>query len=146
MIWDDATIKRMEKHWANGLSGSQIAKLLGTTRSAVLGKARRMGLPPRKFNLGYRITRKAINDNLYKTKYTVKLIKPKRNIVLAFRTTSDAVMALKDNICKYPHGEPGKPNFRFCLKPVARGSIYCPEHKELCFQPPLPRRYGAGKL
>jgi len=47
MIWDDATIKRMKKHWENGLTGSQIAKLFGTTRSAVLGKARRMGLQSR---------------------------------------------------------------------------------------------------
>ena len=130
MIWDDATIKRMEKHWANGLSGSQIAKLLGTTRSAVLGKARRMGLPSR-----------LITQPVLKKK-----IARKTKFVLAFKTTAAAVFALRDDLCKYPHGEPGKPNFRFCLKPVARGSIYCPEHKELCFQPPLPRRGGAGKL
>lgn len=127
MIWDDAAIKRMEKHWANGLSGSQIAKLFGTTRSAILGKARRMGLPSR------RITQPVLKKKIARqTKFT-----------LASKTTATAVAALRDDLCKYPHGEPGKPNFRFCLKPVARGGVYCPEHKELCLQP---RRGGAGKL
>ena len=130
MIWDDATIKRMEKHWANGLSGSQIAKLLGTTRSAVLGKARRMGLPSR-----------LITQPVLKKK-----IARKTKFVLALKTTAAAVFALRDDLCKYPYGEPGKPNFRFCLKPVARGGVYCPEHKELCLHPRHPRLAGAGKL
>ena len=130
MIWTAAATKRVERLWASGLSGSLIAEIMGTTRNAVIGKAHRMGLPARK------ITQPVLKKKIARqTKFT-----------LAFKTTATAVAALRDDLCKYPHGEPGKPNFRFCLKPVTSAGIYCPEHKELCFQPPLPRRYGAGKL
>lgn len=159
MIWDDAAKKKLAKFWASGLSSNQIAKLMGVTRNAIIGKAHRMKLSSRKVekslinNLGYKIVRKAIEDHLYKPKYPAKLLKTfktKRNepkqIVLVFQTTSDAVMALQDYLCKYPYGEPGKPNFRFCLKLVNSAGSYCPEHKELCLQPLQPRRGGAGKL
>lgn len=130
MIWTAAATKRVERLWASGLSGSQIAKLMGTTKNAIIGKASRMGLPPRK-----------ISQPVLKKKIA-RRPKPKP----VFQGTSDAVMALKDDLCKYPHGEPGKPNFRFCLKPVASESVYCAEHFALCFQPLQPRRGGAGKL
>jgi len=130
MIWDDAAKKRMEKHWANGLSGSQIAKLFGTTRSAILGKARRMGLPSR------RITQPVLKKKIARqTKFT-----------LAFKTTATAVAALRDDLCKYPHGEPGKPNFRFCLKPVNGKSVYCSEHQGSCYMPTRYPIVRAGKF
>ena len=159
MIWDDAAKKKLAKFWASGLSCSQIAKEMGVTRNAIIGKANRMKLPSRKVekslinNLGYKIVRKAIEDHLYKSKYTAKLLKTfktKRNepkqIVLVFRTTSDAVMALKDDLCKYPHGEPGKPNFRFCLKPVNGKSVYCSEHQGSCYMPTRYPIVRAGKF
>jgi GcrA cell cycle regulator len=156
MIWDDAAKKKLAKLWASGLSCSQIAKEMGVTRNAIIGKANRMKLQSRKVikvALSYKIVRKAPKDTLYKAKQAVILIKafkPKRKepkqIVPVFRTTSDAVMALQDYLCKYPYGEPGKPLFRFCLKLVDSAGSYCPKHKELCFQPLQPRRGGAGKL
>jgi len=159
MIWDEATKKKLTQLWASGLSSNQIATLMVVTRNAIIGKAHRMKLQSRKVekslinNLGYKTARKAIDDNLTKTKHTAKLLKtckPKRKepkqIVPVFQTTSDAVMALQDYLCKYPYGEPGRPHFRFCLKLVNSAGSYCPEHKELCLQPLQPRRGGAGKL
>ena len=130
MIWDDAATKRMDKLWADGFSGSQIAKKLGISRSAVLGKARRMGLPARK------ITQPVLKKKIAR--------KPKSKQV--FQGTSDAVIALRDDLCKYPHGEPGKPNFRFCLKPVASESVYCSEHNDLCYMPTRHPIVRAGKF
>lgn len=130
MIWTAAATKRVERLWASGLSGSQIAKLMGTTKNAIIGKASRMGLPPRK-----------ISQPVLKKKIA-RRPKPKP----VFQGTSDAVMAIKDDLCKYPHGEPGKPNFRFCLKPVASESVYCSEHKDLCYMPTRYPIVRAGKF
>lgn len=156
MIWDESAKKKLTKLWASGLSSNQIATLMGVTRNAIIGKAHRMKLQSRKVTkvlLSYKIVRKAPKDTLHKANQTVRLIKtftPKRKepkqIVPVFRTTSDAVMALQDYLCKYPYGEPGRPHFRFCLKLVDSAGSYCPEHKELCLQPLQPRRGGAGKL
>ena len=130
MIWTAAATKRVERLWASGLSGSQIAKLMGTTKNAIIGKASRMGLPPRK-----------ISQPVLKKK-----IARKTKFVLDFHTTAAAVFDLRDGLCKYPYGEPGKQTFRFCLKPVTSAGVYCPEHKEMCLQPRHRQRDGAGKL
>jgi GcrA cell cycle regulator len=39
------------------------------------------------------------------------------------------VIDLKPKHCRFPHGHPGEPGFRFCGKPRAEESSYCPEHE-----------------
>jgi hypothetical protein len=45
--WDDENIDRLSKDWAAGLSIPTIAQRLGKTKSAVTGKAKRLGLEKR---------------------------------------------------------------------------------------------------
>lgn len=46
--WTDDRVKILERLWREGVSGGLIAKQLGgVTRNAVIGKAYRLGLPPR---------------------------------------------------------------------------------------------------
>jgi GcrA cell cycle regulator len=130
MIWTAAATKRVERLWASGLSGNQIAKLMGTTRNAIIGKARRMGLPARK-----------ISQPVLKKKIARK---PKSRPV--FQGTSDAVMALVDGLCKYPYGEPCKENFRFCMKSTENKGVYCSEHQGLCYMPTRYPIVRAGKF
>jgi GcrA cell cycle regulator len=48
MNWTDERVERLTKLWADGLSASQIAALLGgVTRNAVIGKVHRLNLPGR---------------------------------------------------------------------------------------------------
>lgn len=48
MSWTDERIEELRRLWAEGLSASQIAKMLGgVTRNAVIGKIHRMGLSGR---------------------------------------------------------------------------------------------------
>ena len=48
MIWTDDKTEDLTRLWHAGYSGSQIARAIGgVTRSAVIGKARRLGLPLR---------------------------------------------------------------------------------------------------
>jgi hypothetical protein len=42
--WNDENIDRLRKDWAAGLSLPTIAQRLGKTKSAVTGKAKRLGL------------------------------------------------------------------------------------------------------
>lgn len=46
--------------------------------------------------------------------------------------TRDAVLSLKRNSCRFPHGIVGSPEFHFCGKPQVEGSSYCEEHKAVC--------------
>ena len=36
----------------------------------------------------------------------------------------------------FPHGDPGRPNFRFCDAPITRlGASYCEPCRLICYQP-----------
>ncbi|GBQ21819.1 hypothetical protein AA0472_0571 [Acetobacter estunensis NRIC 0472] len=47
MEWTDETIGRLKALWQEGLSTAEIGRQLGITKNAVVGKAHRLGLPPR---------------------------------------------------------------------------------------------------
>lgn len=44
------------------------------------------------------------------------------------KTGAAAVYALRDKLCKWPIGEPGKSGFHFCGKPSLESSPYCNHH------------------
>lgn len=116
MIWNKENERRLKEYWLAGFSGSQIAQKLKITRSAVLGKARRMNLPNRKDG-----------------KRPVK--ERKQTSSIGHLNLMEAVMALKDGLCHYPIGHVDKPKFRFCLAEAVHRERYCSEHKDLCFVP-----------
>lgn len=47
-FWTKANVARLTSMWADGYPASSMASALGTTRNAIIGKANRIGLPPRK--------------------------------------------------------------------------------------------------
>lgn len=47
MIWTDTQITALTRLWDDDRSASEIGKLLGFGKNAVIGKAHRLGLPPR---------------------------------------------------------------------------------------------------
>src|SRR5262249_46799656 len=46
-----------------------------------------------------------------------------------------AVCALTPEVCRWPCGDPGHPDFHFCVNPVAKGS-YCARHYALAYVTP----------
>ena len=49
-FWTDERVALLTKFWNNDLVARDIARRLGCTRNAVIGKANRIGLPPRDKN------------------------------------------------------------------------------------------------
>ncbi|MDF7673572.1 GcrA family cell cycle regulator [Acetobacteraceae bacterium ESL0709] len=47
MDWTDDLIARLRELWSQGLSTAEIGRQLAITKNAVVGKAHRLGLPPR---------------------------------------------------------------------------------------------------
>ena len=46
--WSDDKIAKLRRLWDEGLPAAEIGRRLGTTRNAVIGKAWRLELPPRR--------------------------------------------------------------------------------------------------
>lgn len=47
MEWNEETIARLRTLWNEGLSTAEIGRRMGVSKNAVVGKAHRLGLPPR---------------------------------------------------------------------------------------------------
>lgn len=151
MAWTDERVELLKTLWAEGLSAAQIAnKMGGVTRNAVIGKVHRLGLSGRATPakpqrgcgpMGER--REEIAAVVVKpTRTEIKpLIPEAESITPVVLDTGDmtTVATIKNNMCKWPIGDPAKDDFHFCGQPALSGKSYCAYHARLAFQPPQRR-------
>lgn len=102
MIADDQ-IPLLTELWNAGvLTTTEIGERLGTSKNAVIGKARRIGLPAKRN--GVRRKKSLPPPGLPK------------------------LCDLNPDQCRFPIGDPREEGFGFCGKPVISGESYCAEH------------------
>ena len=145
MAWTDERVELLKKLWAEGLSAAQIAnKMGGVTRNAVIGKVHRLGLSgratPAKPQRGCRTPAEEKVSAAPAPEVKSVIPEPEFAAPLVLesgdRTT---VSTIKNNMCKWPIGDPKKPGFHFCGQPTLSGKSYCAYHAHLAFQPPQRR-------
>jgi GcrA cell cycle regulator len=73
----------------------------------------------------------------------VKVAKPKPKPVRDGEIIG--VLQLGPNMCKWPIGDPGDPDFGFCGSQTTSGAVYCEEHAAIAFQPAMSRRPGVTR-
>ena len=146
MAWTDDRVEVLKKLWADGLSASQIARELGdVTRNAVIGKVHRLGLAGRasptkpKSRLRHR-DHDSYSDSSYPGSSRSRLNDAIEPLVMPEpAVTADGepinILSLSEKICKWPIGEPGDEDFRFCGNNKVNGSPYCTEHTKVAYQP-----------
>ena len=113
MAWTEAQIDQLKELWGEGLSTSEIGRKLGVTKNAVVGKAHRLGLPPRPSPI----------------KRATGAKRPTRSKVMAVKSAS------RGPTCMWPIGHPNEPGFRFCGKGALTGKPYCQEHYDIAYIP-----------
>ena len=108
MSWTEERIELLRKLWSEGNKASDISEQIGgdISRNAVIGKAHRLGLSGRP-----------------------SPIKKKKEI------KGTSLLVLTERMCKWPFGDPKKPDFHFCGKAVDVTMTYCPEHRALAYTP-----------
>ena len=147
MAWTDERVELLKKLWAEGLSAAQIAnKMGGVTRNAVIGKVHRLGLSgratPAKPQRGCRTTSERKDETAKAPRAEVKPVIPEPEFTapLVLDTGDKTTVAtIKNNMCKWPVGDPAKDDFHFCGQPTLSGKSYCAYHAHLAFQPPQRR-------
>lgn len=152
MVWTPEKIQLLQEQWEAGLSITQIGKNLGMTRNAVVGKAHRMGLNKRPSpilrgensalsapRLAPQAPRKKLADAAPKTAQArsekpAAPSGPSRNgLAQVAAALSAAIPVSKTATCKWPIGDPRKPDFHFCEAPALEGKPYCAQHCALAF-------------
>jgi GcrA cell cycle regulator len=135
MAWTDERVEQLKKLWAEGLSASQIARTMGdVTRNAVIGKIHRLGMSGRGSP-----GRSDRPRHVTMPKPSVKpvLVKPAtvEEPVVLENGDFATVMTIGDHMCKWPIGDPGDSDFRFCGRNAKPGLPYCEGHAQLAYQP-----------
>jgi GcrA cell cycle regulator len=150
LYWTDERVERLKTLLADGLSSSQIAADLGTTRNAVIGKVTRLGLMrPAKVRIQHapRAPRVRIRNQGNAGFVVVRQpkIEPEPFIPLeeieipvAQRRT---LQQLQDRHCRWPVGDPQDEDFYFCGGEMGPGACkpYCRAHARIAYSTPMAR-------
>lgn len=122
--WTDQRIDLLRRLWAEGLSAGKIAKEMGgVSRSAIIGKARRLQLAGRKVGApaGIEKTKKTHpRIQIYsERKRKSPLRKPPATIIDLFTNAPPidqrkSILELTNETCRWPYGDPVKPDFFYC--------------------------------
>lgn len=143
--WPDEAVNTFRGLWAAGLSASTCAGELWTrhrfavSRSAVLGKAHRLGLPKRRTEPPPKRRRLAgssvISDDGRKRGPNGFIRRDQPPDQSEFACT---LMELRECSCRWPMGHPGTPEFRFCGTDKG-GNLgpYCGRHTRIATGKPL---------
>jgi len=154
MSWDGERVELLRKLWQDGISASRIASQLGAgiTRNAVIGKVHRLGLSgrakPAASSAAPRPKRVATTHTTQKTVAlrgnTVVLrdvvvaeemepvVRPEAVVIpISERVT---ITELRDNMCRWPLGDPLAPEFRYCGTQCDPAVPYCVPHGRMAYQ------------
>ena len=140
MGWTDERVEQLKTLWTEGLSASQIARVLGgVTRNAVIGKVHRLGLA------GRAGPARAERPRNVSHKSVVRLAAPEPEIVEQEPVTLEdgsfaTVLTINDRMCRWPIGDPAETAFHFCGRKPKLGSPYCEAHARKAYQPQNLRR------
>ena len=161
--WTDERVELLKKLWADGLSASQIAGELGNvTRNAVIGKVHRLGLSGRAKDKAAAAVpqrpRKAARApsapapiapqpeiNVVSAPIPLQPVMEESEVLaeddmavpMSERVT---IMDLRESMCRWPMGDPTKPEFRFCGARSITGLPYCTHHARIAYQPVADRK------
>lgn len=113
MTWTVEKIKKLKKLWQKGQSTVEIAKELGISKNAVVGKVHRLDLEARPSPIKKKVK---------------KVVKPE-----PVKEKQTSLMDLKLNSCRWPIGDPEDEDFHFCGAEASTGKPYCPEHCKIAY-------------
>ena len=144
MSWTEERIEELTRLWEAGRSASQIGKVLGMSKNAVIGKAHRLKLParPSPIRVGSAAPRPATRAMprpvLRQRPVGSGRARPHLETVAAvapalqqapLRVAPRAVRRGSDGrSCLWPIGDPGDPDFHFCGDEAVPGKPYCDAH------------------
>jgi GcrA cell cycle regulator len=149
LSWTHLQIRQLRQRWSTGVSADKIARELGggISRDAVLAKVRRLGLPGRRRHdrrPSASTAARAISFDAIPDQLRVRTSEPRRHPIWVVEAkpyvddpSADAgiplaqrrsLLELSDEVCRWPVGDPARPDFFFCGAPVQCGKPYCADH------------------
>ncbi len=148
--WPEETVDHLKYLLIQGLTAAEIAKRIGNiSRCAIIGKCHRDGMtlersphnpnrpkkesPRRRRSLGFHIAGKIPRP----PKAVLEKVEPAKPDVVLPTSLPVGLLELNHNTCRWPIGEPCKPDFFFCGAYPEMGKPYCSDHCAIAYHKPL---------
>ncbi len=159
MGWTAEKIEQLNKLWSEGMSITEIGKILGMTRNAVVGKAHRLGLAKRPSPIARAPGPRPVAQPAPAVQPTRPVVAPTPAAAAASAPVVETpVVAPKPAMpvmpqparprpapafratrvangpaCRWPIGDPKSPDFHFCGSPSIEGKPYCEKHCAMAY-------------
>lgn len=121
MTWTDERIAELTRLKREGLSISEIGRVMGTSRCAVVGKLHRLGLT------------RSENSPIVRLPATASATLPSIERARSSRRSLDD---WRPTTCSWPLGDPKTDDFSFCGAPIEPGRPYCSSHCAVAYVTP----------
>ena len=130
-IWNLENSLKLERLWRQKdpeLTAAQIGMQFGgLSKSAILGRARRQGLPNRDSPIHKR------QDHMIPIKVTRMKPKQESGTLSVPDSTKPIFPEFSKHPCSWPIGMPKDQDFHFCGSPALWGRSYCPDHLKIAY-------------
>ena len=113
MNWTDQKINKLKGLWEQGMIATEIAKIFGTSKNSIIGKANRLNCTPRKQG---GIKRKRSQNIFKELPKITPTIEPENPTLL---------MSLTDHQCKFPLWKNSNEPQLFCGRKHQNKFSYC---------------------
>lgn len=140
MGWTDESVERLRQMWSEGLTANEIAKKLGVTKNAIVGKVHRLCLTARpspiksKENEARTETIAQTGTNIPLSQDLFENSESAAKVVSANKKVENIKLVdLDSHTCRWPIGDPRDEDFCFCGKKVRIGQTYCDEHSQMAY-------------
>ncbi len=130
--WTDDRVERLRNLWRDGQSATTVARALGVTRNAVVGKVHRLGLSGDGRHAAAQVRPpKAAPPRATRPRGPRPVVPPPRPAAVAVVEPlvglAPCLELLEAHVCHWPIGDPHAEGFTFCGRPASPGP-YCEPH------------------
>jgi GcrA cell cycle regulator len=157
--WSSERIDQLKRCFQAGLSSAMIAREMGLTRNAVIGKLSRLGLSRPKDLVAKHLDQKRSTKFARPKRRRLNVFTPSLTFTTAYPVSSFCetspiyegrgctLLELGQRKCRWPIDSPSSQDFFFCGNEPVAGLPYCEAHARLAYRPAArPRRRRPDSL
>jgi GcrA cell cycle regulator len=154
-LWTDEAIDRLRALVSDGMSAGEIGREMGTSRNAIIGKARRLGvrlmgkpadgaIMRANSRAAPQIAREGLRPTVPAARVgqgvRIRSERVERHVERAAEPVQLSawitICDLNERVCHFPAGDPRDlDTFRYCGASIGEGERYCGGHRRVMYRP-----------
>jgi GcrA cell cycle regulator len=147
--WTAERVEQLRHCISAGMTCAEIAREIGSSRNAVIGKLNRLGLSRGRAPAAPRAERsdaaRSRRVNIVTQRQILRAVyaeapSPAESQVLVASAARCSLFELGHGKCRWPLSDPGEDDFSFCGNGAVSGLPYCAGHARMAYRTPAARK------